>query len=96
MIVTFHLLLFQWYIYIVFIQIEIGVMTNGSLNQWIELLDVSDACLVRPETCSEGASLTVWIKILDYVYGSGIISSRAKSPFLTNGIWIINIHSHIR
>ena len=67
-------------------------MTDRYLNQWVELLDVSDACLVRPETCGpEGASLTVWIKVLDYSFSYGIISSVGHSPD-TTGILVRDHH----
>ena len=69
---------------------------NSSLNQWVELLDLSDACLMRPETCgAEGASLTAWIKVFKYYSKIRIISSRAQFSY-TTGILINRYLSRIK
>ena len=77
-------------------------MTNSSLNQWVELLDLSDTCLIRPETCgAEGASLTAWIKVFEIDYNNVIISSKFSFYGILQeessaGIWIIRYQNHIK
>ena len=48
----------------------------------IDLGDMSNACFVRPHTCSFGATLTVWIKVNHACGdGSGILSSRRQGGY---------------
>ena len=48
--------------------------TDSSLRQWAEV-NATDACLVRPETCTEGATLSAWIKIDECNGTSGMLST---------------------
>ena len=49
---------------------------NRNNKQWVDLGDLSVACITRSETCgSEGASLSVWLKVDVCPTDSGIMSS---------------------
>ena len=60
-----------------FIQVNNAISTDNTHKQWVNLGNLSIACLTVPETCgSTGGALSAWIKIGDVDYSqSGIISS---------------------
>ena len=54
---------------------------DNALSQWAELTTWSGTtpCLIRPDSCSSGASVTVWIKMAaDCPNWSGIFGSRGN------------------
>ena len=45
-------------------------------EEWVDLGDLSVACITQPETCGpEGAAISVWLNLQDCPGNSGIISS---------------------
>ncbi len=53
-----------------------GVTTDRSSNQWVDLgILYPDVCLVRPETCTSGGTMAIWIKIRHCDSGDGLVSS---------------------
>ena len=60
-------------------QVGNAVKTNESLRQYVDLGDLSSACVTKPETCGpEGGAISLWFK-LDACVGGGIITSRSSS-----------------
>ena len=61
----------------VFVQVNNAISTDYAQKQWVNLGNLSIACLTIPETCgSAGGALSAWIKIGDTDYPSGgIVSS---------------------
>ena len=53
------------------------VKTNLTDSQWVDLGMLSQACITIPETCgSDGATMSVWLKIVECPPGGDVISSR--------------------
>ena len=52
-----------------------GVMTDRSLEQYVDLGNLTVACITRPETCDNGATVTLWVKVLEVRGYQGIITS---------------------
>ena len=64
-----------------YIQVDKAVSTDRAQSQWVDLGDLSAACITRPDTCeSDGAALSVWLKLTDCQDRDGVISSHAGSP----------------
>ena len=55
------------------------VNTNKEEKQWINLGDLSEACLTDPETCNQGVTVAAWIKIKECTNRGGIISGNAAN-----------------
>ena len=60
---------------------------NRTNKQWVDLGDLSVACITRPETCGpEGAAISVWLRLDALSANSGIISSKGSS---TSGFTVV-------
>ena len=57
------------------IQIGYGVKTDRLLNQTVEFEDLSQACILDPDTCTQGATLVMWLHLTDCPIEAGIMSS---------------------
>ena len=55
-----------------FIQVHNAIQTNGSQSEWIDLGNLSTACITNPVACTDGGTLTAW---MDCSYGFLISSS---------------------
>ena len=56
-------------------------------RDWVDLGDLSVACITRPETCGrEGAAISVWLNFHDCPRDGGIISA---SGFGTSGFQVV-------
>ena len=63
-----------------YIQVDKAVSTNRTQSQWVDLGNLSAACITRPDTCgSDGAALSVWLKLTDCQDKDGVISSHSPS-----------------
>lgn len=40
-----------------------GVQTNSVDKQWVNLTDAGGACIVMPDTCTQGGSLAMWVRV---------------------------------
>ena len=60
------------------LQINMAAATDATHHQYIDLGDMSEACITIPDTCTAGAAVAFWIKInkTECVYPKGIMSSR--------------------
>ena len=57
-------------------KINKAVVPDSKLNQWVDLGDLSEACITRPDTCGpEGTAVAVWVKIHSCPNGHGFLSS---------------------
>ena len=57
-----------------------GVQTDKSLSQYVDLGDLSAACITKPSTCgSDGGTVSLWIKTTSCDSSDGVISSLAWS-----------------
>ena len=74
------------------IQVNLAWTFNAAQKQWVDLGFHTEACMTRPETCTTGGAISLWVNI----QGSGpqgIISSCAAMTsgfrlFVSNGdIW---------
>ena len=53
-----------------------GVQTDKSQSQYVDLGDMSAACITNPSTCgSEGGTVSLWIKITSCDTTGGVITS---------------------
>ena len=67
-----------------FLQLNQAVQTNNAMSQWVDLGVVTDACMTRPDTCTNGATMTIYIKD-DDCNSPGVLSS-IVSDFKHTGI----------
>ena len=44
-------------------------------KQWINLENVTQACIVQPEICTSGATIALWIKLTDWCNAHGSVIS---------------------
>ena len=52
-----------------------------ALEQWLDLGNQSQACVTIPETCgTQGGTLSVWFKVIDYQPHSAIIGNIFDVP----------------
>ena len=50
-------------------------MADRTLEQYVDLGNLSAACMTRPETCETGGTVTLWVKLLEVGGFQGIITS---------------------
>ena len=80
-----------------YIQVDKAVSTDRAQNQWVDLGNLSAACITRPDTCgSDGAALSVWLKLTDCQDPDGVISSHTASAFSAGLLVCCPSTSHIR
>ena len=58
------------------LKVNKAVQIRKEKKQWIDLGDMSLACITDPVTCVHGATLTAWIKIDECAQSAGIISGQ--------------------
>ena len=53
------------------------VVKTGGEGNWTDLGNMSVACITRPETCTNGGTLMVWIKVLEDIktITAGVLST---------------------
>ena len=52
-----------------------------TLEQWLDLRNQSQACMTVPETCgTQGGTLSLWFKVLDYQPHGAIIGNNFSEP----------------
>ena len=53
-----------------------ALKTDRSRSQWIDLGDLHEACITRPDTCGpEGAAVSFWLNLIESKEGDGVIST---------------------
>ena len=53
-----------------------ALKTDRARSQWIDLGDLSAACITRPDTCGqEGAAVSFWLNLIECKEGGGVIST---------------------
>ena len=72
-------------------------MTDSSLNQWVDLGVLSEACITVPDSCGlEGAAISLWVKIHSCRDGDGILSSIKYSNSRKTGFMFFCYAGYIR
>ena len=65
-----------------------AVSTERTQSQYVNLGNLSVACITRPKNCDNGATITLWIKILGYFSGyEGVITSIDSGSTVGFGIY---------
>ena len=54
-----------------------NALTLDHTRQWVDLGIHTEACMTRPETCTSGGAISVWVKVIA-CNGDGIISSHSS------------------
>ena len=62
------------------LQMIMAVATDAAQHQYIDLGDMSEACITIPDTCAAGAAVAFWMRInkTECVNPKGIMSSRQR------------------
>ena len=61
------------------------MLQTGGEGSWMDLGDMSSACMIVPHTCENGGTLMVWVKILQNQFG-GILSTVSATIISSNNI----------
>ena len=77
--------LFWKYQFTSFFQETTFVRVNHTQYQWVDLGDLSQACIAIPETCdTQGGTLSVWVRVYDCHAHSAVIGSASTKVEQTN------------
>ena len=61
-------------------QVNKALILDRTKSQWVDLGNHTEACMTRPETCSEaGGAISLWINVIDCPSLGGIVSSVSGS-----------------
>ena len=53
-----------------------ALKTDRARSQWIDLGDLSEACITRPDACGpEGPAVSFWLNLIECKEGDGVIST---------------------
>ena len=67
-------------------QVGNSVKTTDSFSQYVDLGDLSAACITIPETCGpEGAAISFWFKLGSCGVNTGLISSATNGGTYETG-----------
>ena len=88
--------LFISFINLIF-KINKALVTDRSLNQWVDLGVLYEACITVPDTCGpEGAAISVWVKIHVCGNSDGFLSSQKYLNPLKTGFLIFCVGDSIQ
>ena len=54
-----------WLGFYIIIQIGKAIRTNGSQFEWVNLGNLSAACMTHPDACTYGGTMSLWINVYD-------------------------------
>ena len=80
-------------IYFYFIQKGNGLSFNETKNRWVDLGFHTEACITKPDTCTNGGAVAFWLKVTNGTREKGIISTRSKTD--TSFLYIYNHLTYI-
>ena len=75
-------------------QVGAGVNIDLAIEHWIDFGNMTESCLVQPDTCGpEGAAVALWVKLLDCPSQRGIITAQTAGK---SGFQIICLNTEIK
>ena len=65
-----------------------AVVTDHTQQRWVNLGDLSAACITIPDSCGpEGAAIAFWVKLIETPSSGGVVFLTSQQGFTTTGFY---------